>query len=262
MASPNPARIDERRSAGDIADLSDLAQNPTVERAVEAMREFLGMDVAFTTEWRDGQQHFHVVRGDPASFHLHEGMGLPLEMTYCKRVMDGRLPNIVTDARADERAASLPITEFSDVGSFVSIPLRFSDGRLYGTLCAGSHEARPDLGYRELQFLHVFARLVSDVLERTEIEAARLELELQRATATTLFAAVEARDAYTGEHAARVVGRLRRARSAAPPWPRRSIRGRRGRAGRAAAPSTSARSRCRTPILRKPGHARPRRSAR
>ena len=50
------------------------------------------------------------------------------------------------------------------------MPLKFSDGRLYGTLCAASHEAKPSLGYRELQFLHVFARIVADQLERDEIQ--------------------------------------------------------------------------------------------
>lgn len=190
---------------GGISALSDIAQHPTVESSVEAMREFLGMEVAFATEWIDDQQHFRFLRGDRESFNLSEGMSVPLGITYCQRVMAGRLPNIVPDARADDRTASMPVTEALDVGAFVSVPLRFSDGSLYGTLCAGSHEARPDLGYRELQFLHVFARLVSDQLERESMQRAARDLELQAVTAQTLMAAVEARDSYTGEHSARVV---------------------------------------------------------
>jgi HD domain/GAF domain len=97
---------------------------------------------------------------------------MPLQQTYCQRVLAGRLPNLIPDVRADDRAASLPITEAADVGAFVSVALTFSDGRLYGTLGAASHQAKPSLGYTDLQFLHVFARVVAD----------QLELELERRT--------------------------------------------------------------------------------
>ena len=186
--------------------LAELAQEPTVERAAEAVREFLGMDVAFTGQISAGHQVCEVLRGDGDSFGMHQGMGLPLDATYCQRVLDGRLPNVIPDVRADERAASLPITEAGNVGAFVSVPLRFSDGELYGTLCAASHEARPDLGYRELQFLRVFARMVSDTLEREQLQQGVLESQRQQESITTLSAALDARDSYTGEHSEAVVG--------------------------------------------------------
>jgi response regulator RpfG family c-di-GMP phosphodiesterase len=185
--------------------LAELAQQPTVERAVEAVREFLGMDVAFTGEFADGHQIFRVLRGDGDSFGVSQGFQIPLEQTYCQRVMDGRLPNLITDVRGDDRAASLPVTEKADIGAFVSVPLRFSGGELYGTLCAGSHRARPDLGYRELQFLQVFARMISDALEREQLQQGATEARLQAACAATLIAAVQARDHYTGEHSKAVV---------------------------------------------------------
>ena len=128
-------------------------------------------------------------------------MALPLEQTYCQRILDGRLPNLIPDVRAEDRAASMPISEAADVGAFASVPVVFSDGRLYGTLCAGSHDAKPDLGYQELRFLHVLARLVADMLEREELQrrTAELErtanrLELEAATSTALLTAVQARD--------------------------------------------------------------------
>ena len=68
----------------------------------------------------------------------------------------------------------------SDVGAFASVPVVFSDGRFYGTLCAGSHDPKPDLGYRELRFLHVLARLVADVLEREELQLRANDLEQHR----------------------------------------------------------------------------------
>jgi response regulator RpfG family c-di-GMP phosphodiesterase len=187
-------------------------QDPSVESAVEAVREFLGMEVAYTTDIDRTSQTFEVVDGDAVSFGIAEGMTMDVRETYCQRVLAGRLPNLMPDVKGDPRAAAMPITEASDVGAFVSVPLRLSDGSVPGTLCAASHSAAPSLGYRELQFLHVFARLIADQIERQALEeerrvleADKRELELQAAAAHTLVAAVSARDSYTGEHSRNVV---------------------------------------------------------
>jgi response regulator RpfG family c-di-GMP phosphodiesterase len=202
-----PARPDEG-----LDRLGEVSQSPTVESAVEAVREVLGMEVAYATEFVDGQQVFQHLTGDGESFGVAEGTTMPLDQTYCQRVLDGRLPNIIPDVRADDRAASLPITEAADVGSFVSVPLVLSDGEVHGTLCAASHQANPALGYRELRFMHVFARIVADQLEREQLErrtesvervARRLELEATSAMA--VIAAVQARDSYTADHSWAVV---------------------------------------------------------
>jgi HD-GYP domain-containing protein (c-di-GMP phosphodiesterase class II) len=190
----------------DLAELGEIAQNPSVERALTAVRELLGMEVSYTARLRAADQVLEVVSGDTASFGgVGPGAALPHEFTYCSRMLAGRIPNIVADARADERTASMPITQAANVGAIATVPVRFSDGRVWGTLCAVSHEAHGELGYRELQFLHVFARLVADQIERDEREEAARALELQAATAQTLIAAVEARDSYTGEHSRGVV---------------------------------------------------------
>ena len=185
--------------------LSELAQRPSVSLAVEAMREFLGMEVAYTNEIVGESLEIRTVDGDGDSFGIAEGVSVPMDQSYCQRVLTGRLPNVNPDIRGDDRASSLPITKAADIGSFTSVPLRFSDGRLYGTLCAASHSAKPSLGYRELQFLHVFARIVADQLERNEIQGKARRLESQASAASTLMAAVDARDSYTGEHSEAVV---------------------------------------------------------
>jgi HD-GYP domain-containing protein (c-di-GMP phosphodiesterase class II) len=194
----------------DFAELGELAQNPTVERTLDAVRELLGMEVSYTARMRDADQVLEVVSGDTTSFGgVGPGASLPHELTYCSRMLAGRLPNIVPDVRTDDRTATMPITQAANVGAIATVPVRFSDGRLWGTLCAVSHEAHSELGYREVQFLHVFARLVADQLEREAIESQTRRLELQAATAQTLIAAVEARDSYTGEHSKGVVEHAR-----------------------------------------------------
>ncbi len=202
------------RASEDLFELGELARTPSVKRALAAVRDFLGMDLAFVTELVEDRQVFRALVGNGGSFGFHEGLELSLDQTYCQRVLSGRLPNLIPDVRLDQRAASLRITEDADVGAFASVPLTFSDGRSYGTLCAASHAPKPALEYRDLQALHVFARVVADELEREEL-ACRVQaledtahgLELQAAAAVGLLAAVRARDAYTRDHSWAVVDR-------------------------------------------------------
>lgn len=86
-------RVTTQPSRGDVADVGELALRPSVERAVAAVSAFLGMDVAYATEFVDDHQVFRVLRGDGASFGVHEGLAMPLQQTYCQRVLDGRLPS-------------------------------------------------------------------------------------------------------------------------------------------------------------------------
>jgi response regulator RpfG family c-di-GMP phosphodiesterase len=185
--------------------LAELAVDPTVEGAVDAVREFLGMEVAFIGRFTADSEVFEAVRGESESFGFSDGHAIALEQTYCQRILIGRLPNLIGDVRADDRARSLPITRSAQIGAFVSIPLRFSRGELYGMLCAASHDPKPQLGYRELQFLNVFARIVCDVLEREALQRRIHTSELESAAVDVLLAALDSRDAYTGSHSKAVV---------------------------------------------------------
>jgi len=189
----------------DVAELGDLAIAPSVERAVATVRDFLGMDVAYATEFVDGQQHFRVLRGDGDSFGMHEGLEVPLAHSYCQAVLDGRLPNLMPDVHGDERTASMPATEAADIGAFATVSITLSNGQLYGTLCAASHSAQPSLEFRDLQFLHVFARIVADQIERAQQQERGRTLELRANATSTLLAAVGARDGYTGAHSQAVL---------------------------------------------------------
>lgn len=151
-------------------ELSELAQAPSVPLALGLVREVLGMDVAYTCQIAGDDLTVREVDGDGGSFHVAEGLTRPAEHTYCPRMLRGRLPSVIADVRGEPRAASLPITQIADIGAFATVALRLSDGALYGTLCAASHRARPELGYRELHFLHVVARVVADQLELIELK--------------------------------------------------------------------------------------------
>jgi GAF domain-containing protein len=185
---------------------AELAQAPSIERALLAVREFLGMDIAYATEHLGAWQHIRRIEGDDDTPSGQDpDYAIPLEQTYCKRILEGELPNLIPDVRANPVAAALPVTEAEGIGAFCSVPLRFSDGRLFGTLCAESSRRRDEFGPRDLEFMHVFARIVADQLEREVVAIERHQLELENATAAAILSAVASRDAYTADHSHAVV---------------------------------------------------------
>jgi putative nucleotidyltransferase with HDIG domain len=86
----------------------------------------------------------------------------------------------------------------------VSVPLRFSDGRLAGELrCVAGHE--DPVSERDVAFLRVLARIVSGQLEAEEQELERRRLHAESMGVQALLAAIDARDHYTGDHSKSVV---------------------------------------------------------
>jgi putative nucleotidyltransferase with HDIG domain len=85
----------------------------------------------------------------------------------------------------------------------VAVPLRFSDGRLYGELrCSGGGDGVSD---RDVAFLRVLARIVASQLEAEEEELERRRQHAESLGVQALLAAIDARDHYTGDHSKSVV---------------------------------------------------------
>lgn len=190
-----------------LLELSEIARNPTVATAVEGVRRLLGMDLAYATLLESTEQVVLHVEGDPDGLGIHEGLRVPLEKTYCQRIITGDLPAVIPDTHADSVAQQLEGAAETGIRAFASVPLTHADGSVFGTLCCAGLDDHPELGERDLQFMHVFARIVVDTLDRDERERARRELEVRAAGLDALVAAIEARDAYTAEHSRAVVRR-------------------------------------------------------
>jgi HD-GYP domain-containing protein (c-di-GMP phosphodiesterase class II) len=194
-----------------------------VEGALATVRETLGMDAAYLAEFTDGQQVLRALDGDAESFAMRLDEGIPAEGTYCLRMLEGRLPNVVPDSTAEPRVAGLEITERAGIGAYAAVPLEFPDGAR-GTLCCLSHQPDPSLAERDLRFMRAVARLIEDHLVRHDLEEQlrdSLDIEIVRGSADLRIAvaslseasadtvlrlsrAVEYRDDDTGAHTLRV----------------------------------------------------------
>jgi EAL domain-containing protein (putative c-di-GMP-specific phosphodiesterase class I) len=132
---------------------------------LHAVREHLGMDVAFLAEFRATDRIFRHVDAKTAA-PIQAGDTLPLEQGWCQRVVDGRLPQLIKDAAAHPVAAALPETQAIPIGSHLSVPIRLSDGRIYGTLCCFSFLPDVSLTERDLQIMRVLAELLADQIDQ------------------------------------------------------------------------------------------------
>jgi EAL domain-containing protein (putative c-di-GMP-specific phosphodiesterase class I) len=160
---PPPSVVGESHTDGPPLFL--LPARDAVERLLTLARMHLGMEVAIVSEFTGEEQVLRHLEGDPEAFGLQIGSPARLSETYCWGVANGHLPPVVHDARADVRVRDLEVTWEADIGSYIGVPIRFSDGRLYGSVCCLSHSASPSLRDRDADFMTMVAALLGQELE-------------------------------------------------------------------------------------------------
>jgi len=145
---------------------SAIGMKPSLPRLLGAIRQHLGMDVAFVSEFISGRRFFRQVdAGGPRPAPIVVGGSDPLEDSYCQRVADGRLPELIPDACLNTEALSLSATRALPVGAHVSVPIRLADGQIYGTLCCFSYTPDATLTERDLGLMRVFAAMVGEQIQ-------------------------------------------------------------------------------------------------
>lgn len=215
-----------RRPAAEHEDALPYAPTPetVVDQILNRVREELDMDVAYLTEFGPDAQTIRRISQDRPGVAIEEGLEVLLNDSYCQRVVDGRFPSVIPDTREVPETRALRVTDEARIGAYVGVPVHFSDGRLYGTLCCASTNEQPSLAERDIAFMHVLSRMIGDIVERdrgqiarqrvlegaviehtselraTSAKLARSEAELVR----RLSMAVEYRDDDTGAHVERV----------------------------------------------------------
>lgn len=129
---------------------ADRAQR--LDLLLRMTRELLDVDVALLTEIRDGREVAQRADGDWPGGASLQNASLPLDETFCQRMLDGRIGNYVRDASADARVNDLAMARHLGVRAWLGVPIKVSDIRLY-VLCCLATEARPSIGEREVRLL-------------------------------------------------------------------------------------------------------------
>ena len=142
------------------ADSADAAIDRAVPEVLHQLREKMNMDVVFVSEFIDGRRVMRFVDRATGAPLVSAGDSGPLEESYCQRVVDGRLPELVADMAALPASMGLPAAPFR-VGAHLSTPIVMPGGQTYGTLCCFSSGANDQLRKRDLDTLRLCAQLVA-----------------------------------------------------------------------------------------------------
>ena len=174
--------------------LEGSAHDDRIDAVLDIIREHLGMDIAWLSEFTGGEQILRAAAGALGDTGVGVGSATALDASYCTRVVDGRLPPMIPDAQADPRTRALPITMDLGIGSYVGAPLRDADGMTVGMLCCLSASATPELVAGDARFIQLLARLLGADLVRwmsgDEPALERSRLRLQRLVADRALDAV------------------------------------------------------------------------
>ncbi|MGB3203158.1 MAG: EAL domain-containing protein [Nodosilinea sp.] len=155
--------------------------------ALRAIRLHLDMEVAFVSEFSEGRRRFRYVDSSSDSLPIVVGDSDPLEESYCQRVVDGRLPQLIQDASKLPAALEIAATTALPVGAHISIPLRLDDGRIYGTFCCFSTRPNLSLGDRDLSIMQLFADFTARQIRR-KLATAQANREMAERVTSVLAA--------------------------------------------------------------------------
>jgi GAF domain-containing protein len=161
-----------------IRQIEAAQEDYVVEQALTAARERLGMDAAYITTVDSERQTVDAMVGSPF-LGLGPGDSIPIDQTYCIRMLRGVMPNVVPDSRLEPAVRDLPAARV--IGAYIGVPVALSDGRVHGTLCCTSQVAKTDLGPDEVGFMKVLARIVAARVEQAQGDEARMTERLRDA---------------------------------------------------------------------------------
>lgn len=140
-------------------------QSGSIDRILRAVREHLGTEIAFVSRYveNDEKELTHV----DSDLDLPMGPGFrdPRENSYCWHIAEGRLPELIQDPADHPFTATMGITDFLPVGCHLNVPLRLSDGTLYGSFCCLSRAPDRSMNDRDVGVLRAFAALAVEQIE-------------------------------------------------------------------------------------------------
>lgn len=143
------------------ADQSDEMLDHAITDVLKTLRDRMKMDVVFCSEFVDGRRVFRQVATSGARPSVSVGGSDELEQSWCQRVVDGRLPRYMADARANPVAnALMPALPFS-IGTYISTPIVLKNGEVYGTLCSFSFSPQDNPNPEDLKTLEMTAKLTA-----------------------------------------------------------------------------------------------------
>ena len=137
-----------------------LLHDARIERILKTVRGHLGLEIAFVARYVDDDREITHVDTDLA-LPMGAGYRERKDQGYCWHVLEGRLPELIHDSADYPLARSIPITDMLPVGCHLNVPLRLSDGSVWGSFCALSRTPDRSITERDMTILRSFAELAA-----------------------------------------------------------------------------------------------------
>ncbi|MEV1289082.1 diguanylate cyclase [Micromonospora sp. NPDC049679] len=142
-----------------------------VSRALAVLVEELRMEVAFVSEFRDGQRVVTHTVSAPGGQVVPVGTAHPIEETLCHLIVSGELEPLVADTAANALAAAHPHTSRFGIGAYAGVPLR-AGGEVVGTLCCLSRSPSATVNARDGATLRAVGGYISELLRASSTPTA------------------------------------------------------------------------------------------
>ena len=164
-----------------------LANEHSLETLVRQLLEMLElvtrMESTYLTRIDFDAQRQHIMYAHNSSeMQIPEGFSVPWNDSLCKRALDDRC---IFSNDVAERWRSCLAAQDLGIATFFSIPVRLTDGSLFGTLCATSR-ARQPYNIEGEQVMNLFANLISHYVEKEtlvqQLRAANVALAMHSYT--------------------------------------------------------------------------------
>jgi EAL domain-containing protein (putative c-di-GMP-specific phosphodiesterase class I) len=166
-----------------LKELAGLAADRSLDglhRIMAAARRRLDMDVCLVGHFTGDREVIRAIEGKEAGTGLEPGAAWPAAESLGKRILDGRIPNLVPDVVADPQLSDLDEVRALGVAAYAAVPVTLSSGLTYGVLECISHQPAPWLVERDAAFLQVLGRLAGDEVERLDLVAEKEQVEMER----------------------------------------------------------------------------------
>ena len=154
----DPVNEDDRLSALDRYDILDTRQEESFDRIARLIKLTLDVEIGLVSLMDAHRQWYKAVEGGG-------GKEVPLDVAFCRYMLEDGRAFVVPDATSDPRFRENPyVTGAAHVRSYAGAPLRTSEGFTIGSICAIGSTAR-DFSPREQAILAELAALAMNEIE-------------------------------------------------------------------------------------------------
>lgn len=165
------------------------------ESAGKAVLSFLYNRLGFNLWMITRTEHddWIVLQTEDHGYDISPGTVFSWADSFCSEMVKGNGPRIAPNSEQVAAYATAPIGSQVPIKSYIGVPLTYSDGSLFGTLCAIDPVAKNETLTSELELIETLASLLSTILNaelKTLAEIRRselLELDSQTDVQTQLY---------------------------------------------------------------------------